>query len=450
MSAFPAFPAEDIGGTRQNQGFRHPHARAVGTYGATVPEPVEGSAMTTTRFLSLFGGLQAFQTFDDLPRKLPGLSRILHGSLTEHAGTLAELNARGAGVFFMVNAGDGKGRKAGNVQQVRALFVDLDGSPLEPVRDATLPPHCIVESSPGRWHAYWRIADCPLDRFKPLQQALARRFDADPKVCDLPRVMRLPGFDHCKREPYTSRIVTLDADRPAYRVAELVSAFGLDAAPVALPVHKRRTLPGTIPAGERNGTLLSLAAGLVRKGHDAPAVNDRLQRINAERCQPPLCASEVDAIAAQASGYGSEGFMLLTHKLLDSPEWRALPPPAHDVILTAFRRFDGFNNGNIALTWVDFEGRPGFGDKHTFYRHRSRALASGILLARPGKSAQRGRTADLFRIADRWLPEHLVCKTQPCASVQIAYPYIDKQDVVDFGLEVGTSRKQRDTKPRAA
>ncbi len=284
--------------------------------------------MTTARFLSLFSDRLTFQTFDDSPHKSPALSRILQGTLREHAATLAGLNERGAGVFFTVNAGDGMGRKACNVQQVRALFADLDGSPLEPVQAATLPPHCIVESSPGRWHAYWLLSDCPLDRFKPLQQAIAERFDADRKVCDLPRVMRLPGFDHRKGEPFASRVVTLDADRAPYRLAELVQAFDLHAAPVPLPVRKRRTLPDAIPVGVRNSTLLSLAGGFVRKGHDAQAVNDRLQRINAERCQPPLCALEVDTIAARAVGYGSDGFVKLPHKLLDSPQWRALPPPS--------------------------------------------------------------------------------------------------------------------------
>ena len=406
--------------------------------------------MTTARFLSLFGDRFTFQTFDDSPAKSPALSRIMHGTLGQHAAALAGLNERGAGVFFMVNAGDGKGRKAGNVKQVRALFADLDGSPLDPVQATSLPPHCIVESSPGRWHAYWLVTDCPLDRFKPMQQALAARFDGDRKVCDLPRVMRLPGFDHRKGEPFSTRVLSLDADRAPYRLAELVQAFDLNPAPVALPAPKRRTLPDAIPAGERNGTLLSLAAGLVRKGHDRQAVNDRLQRINAERCQPPLCASEVDSIAAQAVGYGSDGFTLLPHKLLDSPQWKALTPPAHDVILTAFRRFDGGNNGNIALTWADFAGRPGFSDGGTFYRHRRRALASGILLTTQGRNAQRGRTADLFAIANEWLPASPVCKSPPGPSVQKSYSYIDKQALAVEGIQEGQTGRRRDAKSRAA
>lgn len=113
-------------------------------------------------FLRILGDRHTFQTFGEgTANGKRELSCILHGTLAEHRATLGSLNARGAAVCVMVNAGDCNGRDAANVQSVRALFVDLDGAPLEPVKAAPLPAHCIVESSPNRWHAYWRIADCP-------------------------------------------------------------------------------------------------------------------------------------------------------------------------------------------------------------------------------------------------------------------------------------------------
>lgn len=350
-----------------------------------------------------------FQTFGEGVHKGDRtLTRTLHGTLSQHRATLIELNRRGAGVFWTVNTTNGTGRKARDVVRVRALFVDLDGAPLEPVQTAPLRPHCIVESSPARWHAYWRIADCPLGSFLTLQKALATRFQADASVCDLPRVMRLPGFLHRKGTVFASHIVALCDTRPC-TLAEVVEAFELSSPePGETRTKARRVLPGQIPEGKRNETLLSLAGGLVRKGHNLGAVTDRLQRINAERCEPPLCASEVDEIAKRAVNYGSDGFALLPHKLLDSRAWRALTPRAHDVILTAFRRYDGSNNGNIALTWEDFEGRPGFGGRNAFYgKHGARraVIESGILeLCSEGTNSQRGRKADLFRIADAWLP----------------------------------------------
>ncbi|MDF1484721.1 DNA-primase RepB domain-containing protein [Ramlibacter sp. H39-3-26] len=154
-------------------------------------------------------GVYTFQTFHDLEKRGGGV--VLHGTLAEHQSDLMHLNQQGQGVFVMVNKGDGlvhgnakTCRTTANVIAVRALFADLDGAPLEPI----LPhrPHIVVESSPSRWHAYWLARDLPLTDFKPLQQQLAQKFDADPKVCDLPRVMRLPGFWHQKGAPFQTRI----------------------------------------------------------------------------------------------------------------------------------------------------------------------------------------------------------------------------------------------------
>jgi hypothetical protein len=160
-----------------------------------------------------------FQTFDDTGGKSKGLVRVLNGTLAQHWDALWQRNSQGAGIYVTINRTDGKGRTAENIVGVRALFVDLDGSPLEPVLQYKLPPHFVVESSPGKYHAYWRVDDVALDQFKPLQMALAARFGGDPKVSDLPRVLRLPGFYHKKAEPFLTHIVSTH-DGPAYEVAD--------------------------------------------------------------------------------------------------------------------------------------------------------------------------------------------------------------------------------------
>ena len=103
-------------------------------------------------------------------------------------------------MFVTVNATTGGRRKAADVERVRAMFADLDGAPLDPVLACDLEPHVVVESRPGRFHAYWIVEGLPLDQFTPVQKAIARRFGGDPKVCDLPRVMRMPGFWHQKAD----------------------------------------------------------------------------------------------------------------------------------------------------------------------------------------------------------------------------------------------------------
>ncbi len=140
----------------------------------------------------------------DPPRHPPS---IIHGSYDQLCDQLTALNQMGHGIFVMVNQGDLKGRKSSNVQKVRAHFVDLDGAPLDPVMQSDAPPHIVVESSPGRWHAYWLITDCPLPGFKERQKALAAKFGGDPAVCDLTRVLRVPGFWHLKAKPFQSRLI---------------------------------------------------------------------------------------------------------------------------------------------------------------------------------------------------------------------------------------------------
>ncbi len=179
----------------------------------TTPNPNLAAAASFLQLLDP-SGIFTFQTFDDdKTRKDNRLARVFHGTLDQHAAALTRLQLQGAGVFVMVNRGDGivhagnkTCRAAASVVAVRSLFVDLDGAPLEPVL-AGLRPDIVVESSPKRWHAYWLTDDCPLDQFTMRQKQIAALYRGDSAVSDLPRVMRLPGFFHQKEEPFVTHVV---------------------------------------------------------------------------------------------------------------------------------------------------------------------------------------------------------------------------------------------------
>ena len=109
----------------------------------------------------------SFQYFDDKKqgRVKPG---HCHGTLAENFDFLSSLNRDGAGIFIMVNEGDLNGRSEGNVTAARCVFVDLDGSDLEPARQAFLKPHLITKTSTddsGRDHyqVFWRIKPIPVN-----------------------------------------------------------------------------------------------------------------------------------------------------------------------------------------------------------------------------------------------------------------------------------------------
>src|SRR5262249_23656811 len=109
-----------------------------------------------------------------LPPLKDPLAAWQYGTLAEHYNWLVKQNARGAGISCTVNETDGKGRKKTNITRIRAFFEDLDGSPIEPVANAKLKPHIIVQSSPGRFQTYKRFTGrMPLKIFEPLQKALA-------------------------------------------------------------------------------------------------------------------------------------------------------------------------------------------------------------------------------------------------------------------------------------
>jgi hypothetical protein len=193
-------------------------------------------------FLEVLSGKDAsftFQTFDDVKERLKAnkkdkgydpFAKVLHGTLNTHKDALAALNAKGAGVYVTVNQTNLKGRKEANIVKVRALFVDLDGSPIQPIQDLPedLQPHIIIVSSTNRYHAYWLVNNCELTQFTPLQQALAAKFNGDKQVCDLPRVMRLVGFSHNKGESFITRIHTMQDNLAPYSVNKLIVGLGLN------------------------------------------------------------------------------------------------------------------------------------------------------------------------------------------------------------------------------
>ena len=172
-----------------------------------------------------------FRTFDDVRIEIDGefknrgnvsLLSKFNGSFEQALPKLRTLNNKGAGVFVVINKG---GQTSSEIGTVRAMFADTDGAPLEPL--LVLKPHLIVESSEGNWHLYWKVKDCSLEQFSSIQKAIADKFGTDPSIKDLPRVMRLPGFNHNKYAPYLSKITAFSSDLATYTINEISEGLGI-------------------------------------------------------------------------------------------------------------------------------------------------------------------------------------------------------------------------------
>lgn len=191
------------------------------------------------------------QVFDDAKRG--ARAEIRGGALADLWPWIEARQADGCGVFGTVNATPDGYREGRDVTHVRALFVDFDGK--DPDRQWHLPPTMIVQSGRGI-HAFWALDPWPVanaGEFKDAQHRLARHYGSDPAVCDLPRVMRLPGTWHQKGLPFLVHIPQLGTD--TYHPAEVLA--GVDTLPEP---HKRPKVDMRVVGGEVDLASLDIVA----------------------------------------------------------------------------------------------------------------------------------------------------------------------------------------------
>jgi len=121
--------------------------------------------------------------------------------LSNLADTLHKHNSQMRGVYFVVNHG---GHEDVNINRINAVFVENDNLPIPEqitrLEAFALPPSMMVKTAKSV-HAYWLVSDVKVEDFRTMQKRLVAQFDGDPSCVNESRVMRLPGFYHCKGGP---------------------------------------------------------------------------------------------------------------------------------------------------------------------------------------------------------------------------------------------------------
>lgn len=169
---------------------------------------LEPSLIESMKFKKIFHGNQktAFLAIKKSETGEPVKSIELYGSLKNNWERISKLNKNGWDVFMTINALTSSKRKGENIGNINSLFIDYDNGDWSAddivsfMGKFPIEPRLVTESSPGCFHVYWLVDDMPLAEFKSAQKKLAAKYNADPKVCDLARVMRLPGTVNWKRE----------------------------------------------------------------------------------------------------------------------------------------------------------------------------------------------------------------------------------------------------------
>lgn len=111
-------------------------------------------------------------------------------------------NGLNRGVFFVVNYG---GQSDKEITRINAQFVEMDEGTFEEqwkkIKKFPLPPSMVIQTRKSL-HVYWFIIDksAEVERFPVLQKRLVLYFGGDPACVNKSRVMRLPGFYHCKTD----------------------------------------------------------------------------------------------------------------------------------------------------------------------------------------------------------------------------------------------------------
>ena len=127
--------------------------------------------------------------------------------------TLKDHNEQGHGIFFVVNSG---GQSDAEITRINAQFVESDTLSFEEMQKRIdgfpLPPSMIIKTRKSL-HTYWFVKDAEVSRFRPIQKALVDYFDGDSNCVNESRVLRLPGFYHCKEEPVMVECISFHPER---------------------------------------------------------------------------------------------------------------------------------------------------------------------------------------------------------------------------------------------
>lgn len=131
----------------------------------------------------------------------------------DYKDTLKKHNEANRGIFYVVNLG---GDNDKDIIRINAQFVEMDEGTFEEQQakiDAfALPPSMIIRTRKSL-HTYWFMKDAKVEKFRVIQKGLVKHFHGDPACVNESRVMRLPGFNHCKQEPVEVVCISFHPER---------------------------------------------------------------------------------------------------------------------------------------------------------------------------------------------------------------------------------------------
>lgn len=174
----------------------------------------------------------------------------------EAIAMLEEFERQGnpATLHVTLNKTNHSGRKRKDITGCRVLCLDID----TPISVANLNglvdgfhPGYVVESSPGKYHLYWKLEDgLPLELWSKYELALARKFGGDRNLKDITKTIRVPGVSRRTKsgETFLPRKVGGSTPR-AFNLEDLQQMFPWMETEFELAEKEKKKEGGTFNSG---------------------------------------------------------------------------------------------------------------------------------------------------------------------------------------------------------
>lgn len=156
-----------------------------------------------------------FRVFDDRKEGIFTGQKLMVecGKYKTIVATLTQHNDLNRGIFFVVNSG---GHDDNSITRINAQFVECDDSTFDEqqkrIDEFPLPPSMVIKTKKSL-HTYWFMKDADVKEFRGIQKQLVKQFSGDPMCVNESRVMRLPGFNHCKADPFMVECISFHPER---------------------------------------------------------------------------------------------------------------------------------------------------------------------------------------------------------------------------------------------
>ena len=158
-------------------------------------------------------------------------------------------------------------RAKDNISEITGLHTDIDFKSIEchpadalaALDQSRFLPSFVV-SSGGGFHGYWLFREAleatpeNIERVEAALRLLADLWGGDPAVCEVARLMRLPGTHNTKGGAWTEAMISRENPAARYELDDLEEWLAETS-----PVIKRKTMPGTDP-GMFDNPFLAVAA----------------------------------------------------------------------------------------------------------------------------------------------------------------------------------------------